>query len=234
MKSDRTAGLAVLCDRLGHRFKDEALLVEALTHSSAITRARQANYQRLEFIGDRVLALVVADLLFRRFPAENEGQLARRLNELVRLETCAEVARELGIAPFLVLGSGEKRAGGSDKPAILGDVCEALIGALFRDGGIDVARRFIERYWENRIAAAAVPRDAKTALQEWAQGRGLPAPAYQLESRSGADHAPHFTISVSVIGQGAAEGSGSSKRAAEQQAAGALLMRLESEDHGKG
>lgn len=228
MKLTKRASLAELSARLGYHFADWDLLVEALTHPSAIMRPGDASYQRLEFLGDRVLALVVSQMLFERFPAESEGHLARRLNELVRYETCAEVARELGLGAHLVLGAGEQRAGGSDKPAILGDACEAVIGAIFRDGGFAAARDVVISCWSQRVDnAIAAPRDAKTALQEWAQGRGLPPPTYRLIERSGADHAPEFAISVLIAGHGEADARGGSKRAAEQQAAQLLLTRLE-------
>ena len=228
MKSAKRASLADLSARLGYHFANTDLLVEALTHPSAIIRPGDTSYQRLEFLGDRVLALVVSQLLFERFPAESEGHLARRLNDLVRYETCADVARELGLGAHLVLGAGEQRAGGSDKPAILGDACEAVIGAIFRDGGFAAARDVVTRCWSHRVDnAIAAPRDPKTALQEWAQGRGLPPPTYRLIARNGTDHAPQFVIRALVAGHGEADARGGSKRAAEQQAAERLLARLE-------
>lgn len=228
VKARNNAHFAALCERMGYDFADQAWLTEALTHPSAVTKPHEKTYQRLEFLGDRVLALVVAQMLIERFPDESEGHLARRLNELVRYETCADVAREIGLGSSLILGAGEARSGGEDKPAILGDACEAVIGAIYRDAGFDAARNFVQRLWSQRLENTAnPPRDAKTALQEWAQGRGLPTPHYQVIERSGADHAPAFIISVAVAGKGEAEGRGGSKRAAEREAAEALLARLE-------
>lgn len=228
MKEQERQALIALGRRLDHDFSRMDLLAEALTHSSAALRPGERTYQRLEFLGDRVLALVVAEMLLERFPAESEGHLARRLNELVRYETCAEIARALSLGQALILGAGEERHGGRDKPAILGDACEAVIGAIFLDAGFDKARHFVRHWWQGRLEQDVTPpRDAKTALQEWAQGKGLGSPNYRLVMRSGADHAPQFVIAVMVDGQGEAEGKGGSKRAAEHQAAETLLARLE-------
>ncbi|MFO1184234.1 MAG: ribonuclease III [Bauldia sp.] len=202
---------------------------QALTHSSAAAESGLkpgANYQRLEFLGDRVLALVVADMLVSAFPGAAEGELARRLTALVRNETCAEVARQIDLGAAIRLGGGEVQSGGRSKAAILGDVCEALIGALYLDGGLSVARGFIETWWRPRMHAADAPlRDAKTTLQEWAQGRGLAAPSYAIVERSGPEHAPRFVVEAMVAGLAPARGEGGSRRVAEQAAATLILNR---------
>ncbi|MGE4218826.1 MAG: ribonuclease III [Alphaproteobacteria bacterium] len=211
---------------LGHVFADPALLEDALTHRSA-TADNRMGYERLEFVGDRVLSLVVADWLFDVYPDEPEGDLARRHVALVRRETLAEIAREVGIGAHIRMSRGEEESGSRDNDAILADVCEALIAALYRDGGIEVASSFIRRHWQARLhGALRPPQDAKTALQEWAQGRGLPLPKYDILTREGPDHAPVFRISVAVDGHAPAEGMGPSKRAAEQAAAAQLLDRV--------
>lgn len=210
-------------EALGYTFSSPALLDEALTHRSAAPR-RSEGYERLEFLGDRVLALVVTDMLLAAFPDEQEGALARRLAALVRQETLADVAREIGLGAHIRLSRSEADTGGRENNAILSDVCEAVIAAIYSDGGLDSVRPFIERHWAGRLAAAvAPPQDSKTALQEWAQGRGLPLPEYSVVSRKGPDHAPAFTVSVSVKGKPSAEGTGASKRAAEQIAAQRLM-----------
>jgi ribonuclease III len=199
-----------------------------VTHSSAIapTKRTAQSYQRLEFLGDRVLGLVVADLLQARLPAANEGDLSRALNALVRKETCAEVARDLGVGSFLRLGDAEARTGGAEKSAILADVAEALIGAIYVDAGFEAAAGFVAREFGSRIDPASTRRaDAKTALQEWAQGRGLEPPSYDETDRSGPDHAPNFIIAVSVAGYAPASAEGPSKKLAEHQAAEAFLIR---------
>ncbi len=215
-----------LTARLGYDFKQQNLLSEALTHPSAGGRDG-ANYERLEFLGDRVLGLVVADMLLRRFPDEAEGPLAQRLAELVRRETLARVAEELDLGAALRLAKGEDAAGERANPAILSDACEALIGALYLDGGLSVARAAIEAWLTPYLEqAVSPPQDAKTALQEWAQARGLPLPDYLEMARSGPDHQPLFTIEVSVQDHGGETGQGRSKRLAEQVAAESLLARL--------
>ena len=211
--------------RLGHHFADRALLELALTHTSAVA-APSASYQRLEFLGDRVLALTVAAMVYRAYPDAEEGELARRLNALVKRETCAEVARELNLGEAVRLGSGEAQSGGRTKTAILGDIAEAVIAAIHLDAGFEVAAAFVERHWSERMRAARGPlRDAKTTLQEWLQGRGLAAPTYRQISRSGPDHDPLFTISADLVGLEGAHGTGRSKREAEQNAATRVLVR---------
>lgn len=221
--------LATLEDRIAYRFADRGRLERALTHSSAMAErglAAGATYQRLEFLGDRVLALVIADMLIEAFPEAAEGELARRLTFLVRNESCAEVARELDLGSFIRLGGGEASSGGRAKAAILGDVCEALIGALYLDGGLPTASAFIERHWRARMLDWRGPlRDAKTTLQEWAQGRGLPTPSYAIVDRTGPQHAPRFVVAA-VIGDLAGQrGEGTSRREADQNAASAFLIR---------
>ena len=215
-------------ERIGYEFKDSALLDQALTHISALTGARNrgASYQRLEFLGDHVLGLVISDMLFASFPRADEGELSRRLAELVRREACADVARSIGLGAVIRLGVSEEHAGGRHRTAILADVCEALIGAVFLDGGYTGAAELITRLWEARMRAPVRPlRDAKTVLQEWAQGRGLPTPSYREVERKGPDHDPEFRVTVELPNRAPAEGLGRSKRAAEQAAAAAMLMR---------
>jgi ribonuclease-3 len=213
--------------RVGYRFKDEALLDHALTHISALSgKSRVRSYQRLEFLGDHVLGLAVSEMLFRTFPTADEGDLSRRLADLVRRETCADVARAIDLGAVIKLGSSEANAGGRRRTAILADVCEAVVGAVFLDGGYSEAVALVERLWGERMKASRVPvRDPKTALQEWAQGRGLPTPLYREVERTGPEHNPRFRIAVELPNLEPAEGSGASKRAAEQAAAAAMLAR---------
>lgn len=227
-KTDAAAGLDGVEARVGHRFADRTLLTKALTHISSLQgdRGRVASYQRLEFLGDRVLGLVVSSMLYREFPAAEEGEMSRRLAGLVRRETCAEVAREWGLGPLIRLGDSEASGDGRGKAAILSDVCEALIGAIFLDGGYAGIAPIIETVWTPRMRAPSRPlRDPKTALQEWAQSLGKPAPIYRETNRKGPAHAPEFTVAVDVLGYDHAEGGGTSKRAAEQAAAEAFSKR---------
>jgi ribonuclease-3 len=214
-----------LQDILGYRFANPDLLARALTHASAVNGRDMQNYQRLEFLGDRVLGLVVADMLVERFPEAPEGELSRRLARLVSRETCTEIAGAMQLEKYLRIGGGQKN---TVRPSagMLSDVCEAVIAAVYRDGGIDAARALIARFWGERIAGTGGPlRDAKTELQEWAHKRGLEPPAYSETLRSGPDHAPVFEIEVQLAGVAPARGSGGSKREAEQEAAAALLRR---------
>ena len=227
--TDETPDLSQLSERLGYRFADPRLLRQALTHSSAAgqRKADLVSYERLEFLGDRVLGLIVADLLLRRFPDEPEGALARRHAFLVSREALAEVARALDLGMFLHLSRGEADGGGRDNPTVLADVCEAVIGAMYRDSGLEAARGFVEPTWEPLVAQdRKPPQDSKTALQEWAQGRGLPLPSYTVVDRSGPPHDPRFTVEAAVDGYPGARGQGRSKRLAEQDAATQLLQRL--------
>jgi ribonuclease III len=212
---------------LGHRFGTPDLLLRAVTHASIGTATRPDN-QRLEFLGDRVLGLVMAEALLLADPEAREGQLAPRFNALVRKETCADVAREVGLGEVLKLGRSEMLTGGRRKEALLGDAMEALIAAVYQDAGFAAARELILRLWGGRIAAVEPDaRDAKTALQEWAQARGMVPPAYAEAGRSGPDHAPVFTVRVVLASGEAAEATAGSKRVAEQAAAKALLERME-------
>ena len=214
--------------RIGYRFKDAALLEQALTHISALSgpRNRAGSYQRLEFLGDHVLGLVISDMLFRTFPKADEGEMSRRLADLVRKEACADVARFIDLGAAIRLGASESNAGGRGRTAILADVCEALVGAVFIDGGYQAASDLIARLWEPRLRGPARPlRDAKTVLQEWAQARGLPTPSYREVERKGPDHNPEFRVTVELPHRAPAEGLGRSKRAAEQAAAAAMLTR---------
>ena len=222
---DRGAAAAVaLEERIGYAFANRDLLNTALTHSSAANHA-MASYQRLEFLGDRVLALVISEMLIEAFPRAAEGELAQRLTALVRNEACAEVARTLDLGDAIRLGGGEAQSGGRRKAAILGDACEALIGAVYLDGGLEPARRFVVQNWRHKmLSATSIVRDAKTTLQEWAQGRGMPAPSYAIVGRSGPDHAPRFEVEVKLEGLAASRGAGRTRREAEQDAAAAALI----------
>jgi ribonuclease-3 len=214
--------------RIGYRFKDTALLEQALTHISALAgpRNRAGSYQRLEFLGDHVLGLVISDMLYRTFPKADEGEMSRRLADLVRKEACADVARSIDLGVAIRLGASESNAGGRSRTAILADVCESLVGAVFLDGGYQAAEELITRLWDQRMRAPARPlRDAKTVLQEWAQARGLPTPSYREVERKGPDHNPEFRVTVELPNRTPAEGLGRSKRAAEQAAAAAMLTR---------
>lgn len=209
---------------LGYSFKDESLLKRALTLGFG---DHFSGYERLEFLGDRVLGVIVAHMLYRHFPHEPEGDLAKRFSDLTRAETLAAIARDLHFSRYLI------SAAPSNKPdltkAVLSDVCEAVIAALFLDGGFEAAQQFVVRYWEKPMHKfSAPPVDSKTKLQEWAQARGLPLPEYVQLDRSGPDHSPVFTMQVVVKGQPVLSASGKSKREASQAAAAELLKRLES------
>jgi len=215
--------MAGLAARLGHDFARPDLLIEALTHPSM----GGAHNQRLEFLGDRVLGLVIAEALLAQDAGAAEGTLAPRLNALVRKETCAELAAAVDLGAGLRLGRSEMLSGGRRKTALLGDAMEAVIAAVYLDAGLDAARAVILRHWEPRIAAAkAQARDAKTALQEWAQARGWPPPEYVDLAREGPDHAPEFSVEVRLQDGQAAQARAASKRAAQQRAAEALLATL--------
>ena len=213
--------------RLGHVFSRSDLLLRALTHPSASSPSRPHN-QRLEFLGDRVLGLVIAEALFAADRQATEGQLAPRFNALVRKETCADVAREIDLGSVLRLGRSEMLTGGRRKEALLGDAMEAVLAAVYRDAGLEAARSVILRLWGPRIEAVEPDaRDAKTALQEWAQARGAPVPAYLEIGREGPPHAPVFTIEARLSDGRSALASAGSKRAAEQAAARMLLAQVE-------
>jgi ribonuclease-3 len=222
-----SSDLTAFSDRLGHRFARPELLIRALTHSSLSSPTRPDN-QRLEFLGDRVLGLVMAEALLKADTAAAEGQLAPRFNALVRRETCAEVAREIGVGEVLKLGRSEMMSGGRRKQALLADAMEAVIAAIYRDAGFEAARAVILRLWARRIGAVEPDaRDAKTALQEWAQARGLPPPSYVEIAREGPDHAPVFTIAARLETGEEERATAGAKRQAEQAAARALLERME-------
>lgn len=208
-----------------HNFKDKALLTRALTHSSAAKTAAASN-ERLEFLGDRVLNMLVAELLDKHFPKEREGDIAKRLTMLVCAPALAEVAEEIGLPEAVILSAAEKNSGGAHKTNVIADALEALVAAIYQDGGLEAARAFVVRYWEKRLySTAKPPQDSKSALQEWAQGLGHPLPLYEIVERSGPDHDPMFTIKVSVDGKHA-QGTGASKREAEKAAAEAMLQQI--------
>lgn len=218
--------LAETSARLGHDFARPERLLEALTHPSL----GGAHNQRLEFLGDRVLGLVIAEALLAQDPGATEGDLAPRLNALVRKETCAEVAQSLDLGAALRLGRSETLSGGRRKTALLGDAMEAVIAAVYLDAGLETARAFVLRHWGPRVAAArAQTPDAKTAVQDWAQARGLRPPVYADLEREGPDHAPVFSVEARLEDGRTGRGRASSKRGAQQLAAEALLARLEGE-----
>jgi ribonuclease-3 len=208
---------------LGHKPVDTGLFERALTHASH----HEGNYERLEFLGDRVLGVVIADWLYSLFPDEPEGALSRRLNVLVSRDTCAEVARKLGLAPYLRLGKQALSDGAFESDNILGDAVESLIGALWLDGGLAAAQAFIRNAWADRVDShGKAPRHPKSALQEWAAAHNRKAPVYELVGRSGPHHAPTFVVKVSIRGVGEAEAEGPNKQEAETAAAAALLEKL--------
>jgi len=225
----RRRAVTSLETRIGYHFADHALVEHALTHVSALKGPRNParSYQRLEFLGDHVLGLVISDMLFRAYPRANEGELSRRLADLVRKEACADVARAIDLGAAIKLGGSEAQGGGRRRTTILADVCEALIGSIFLDGGYAAAAEFIERFWRERMLTPIRPlRDPKTLLQEWAQGRGLPTPHYREVARTGPHHSPEFRVVVELPEREPAEGMGGSKRAAEQAAAAEMLARV--------
>lgn len=220
-------------DILGHDFSDKRLLMEALTHPGCAENHKNLpfNYQRLEFLGDSVLGLVVAEMLYKMYPGENEGNLAKRHAALVRSESLAQVARALGIGEHIRMpASGRRDEGKRDTAGNLEDACEALIGALYLDAGFDVAQGFIVQHWQEMARTMGEPpKDAKTSLQEWAQGRGLKLPVYTVLEVSGSSHAPEFTVEAAVESSGRAVAKATAKRQAEQLAAKALLKKLENQ-----
>lgn len=220
--------LSALEEAIGHRFADRTFLERALTHISALqgTPSNGPHYQRLEFLGDRVLGLSVASLLYQTFPTASEGELSRRLAHLVRRETCAEVATAWDIGPHIRLGIGEMQSGLRKKEAILADVCESVIAAVYLDAGFDAAAALVGRGFGPKMAEPGRSvRDPKSALQEWALALSLPAPVYREVERKGPDHAPVFRIAAVVQGYEPCEAQGRSKRLAEQAAATAFIER---------
>jgi ribonuclease-3 len=230
----KTAGKAATVEhaaieaRIGHKFADPNLLTTAITHVSALKpqRKRGDSYQRLEFLGDHVLGLIVSDMLYRAFPNADEGEMSKRLADLVRKESCADVAKSLGLTDDIKLGAVGAGAGARLRKSVLGDICEAVIGAIFLDGGYAAAAAFVERNWTERMRKPRQPlRDPKTVLQEWAQGKGLPTPVYREVERTGPHHDPQFRVAVDLPGLAPAEGVGGSKRAAEKVAASVMIAR---------
>ena len=228
------ADLAALANGIGHTFADARLVAEALTHRSALDRRPELKAafpngnERLEFLGDRVLSLAMADFLLRRFAHEREGELARRHAALVKAGTLVEIANEIGLGPHLRLGDSERVDASRVKPTIVADALEALLGAVFLDAGFAAAAGCVERLWNARISEhLSAPRDAKTALQEWAQARRLPLPDYREVGREGPAHAPVFVIEVTIKGHPPTQGRGGSKREAERLAATTLFERLD-------
>lgn len=218
------ARLAELEQRIGHVFTDRALLREALTHGSALDgKKKSRSYDRLEFLGDRVLGLIVAERLLDEHEDEDEGELAPRFNALVNRHACARAARAADLGAAVILSPSEEASGGRGKEAILADICESVIAALYFDGGMPAARAFIMRFWGEAFAdVASAPRDAKTALQEWAAARRLGL-SYVVIDQSGPEHAPHFVIEARVDGFEPARGEGGAKRDAQRAAASAFL-----------
>ncbi len=231
----KNADLTKLEQKLNYQFKDKSLLIAALTHASSIAQTNKSkslaktneeDNERLEFLGDRVLGLSISAVLLKLYPESPEGDLARRYNNLVRRQTCTEVAKDIGLGPFLILSAGEERSGGRTKSTILANAMEALLGAIFMDGGYSAADKMIKNFWQDKISQGEqIELDAKTALQEWAQGKGYDLPQYTNLNRTGPDHNPLFETKVTVEGVGDGFGKGHSKRVAEQMAAKNLLEK---------
>ncbi|WP_298690873.1 ribonuclease III [uncultured Sphingomonas sp.] len=213
---------AAVIEAIGHTPRDEKLFLSAMTHSSHAGES----YQRLEFLGDRVLGLVMGEWLFELFPNEPEGKLSRRLNALVSGDTCAEIARDLDLGRHLRLGKQARDDGAQHSSYVLGDIVEALIGALFVETGLDGARAFVRRAWGDRVHLDKAPKHPKAELQEFAAAKQWRPPVYEIASRSGPHHAPKFVVTVAIPGRAAAEGQGTSKQEAETEAARALLEEL--------
>lgn len=221
--------LAELEEKLGYVFRDKALLTKALTHSSTgySSTGETRNYERLEFLGDRVLGLIMADILFQAFPDETEGGLAKRHSALVQGKTLFDIAMEYDLGDNILMSDSEREAGGDKKENILADVMEALLAAIYQDGGLPAAYSIVEQWWGERIHTMdKAPQDPKTALQEWVQARGLPLPVYDIVSREGPDHAPLFVIEVQVLGETPMQAEGPSRRQAEKIAAERMLKTL--------
>lgn len=225
-----SGGLDELQAAIGYTFKDIGLLEHALVHSSATSQRLKSN-ERMEFLGDRVLGLVLAEMLLKAYPDEEEGEISYRFTALAQRDALASVADAIGVADHLKLSNGEHLTGGRENPGVLADATEAVICAIYRDGGLEAARAFIHARWtemmrENRRP----PKDPKTTLQEWAQGRGLGLPSYRTVGREGPDHQPMFTVEVAVPSRPKAKGEGANKRAAEQSAAEAMLAHIEEDE----
>jgi len=217
--------IALLEQALGHAFKTPNNLIRALTHASAVAKTGE-HYERLEFLGDRVLGLCVAEMLYAAFPNASEGELSVRLNAKVSGSTCAEIADELGLHRFIHAGADVASLTGKRMRSVRADVVESLIAAIYLDGGLGAARAFVERMWQTRLhGVGAATQDSKTALQEWAHQATGATPHYRLVSRTGPDHAPTFVVAVELQGKDGEQGAGRSKREAEQVAAEAVLVR---------
>jgi ribonuclease-3 len=224
----RAAAVHDLELRLGYSFKDRTLLERALTHASVGEGAKKAHDNEvMEFLGDRVLGLMVAEALIERHPESSEGELAPRLNGLVSRETCARIARNLDVGPALRMSGSATKTGVRDKGSVLAGATEALIAAVYMDAGLEAVRKVFLPLWREAFGdyGADRRRDAKTGLQEWAQGQGKPLPTYEITSRSGPDHAPTFVVTVTVEGYTPAQASGQSRQEAEKAAARLLLDR---------
>lgn len=228
IRRERLTGAALaaaLGERIGYAFADADRLQRALTHASA-KGGGGADYERFEFLGDRVLGIVIAEMLFNAFPQADEGELSRRLNSLVNAETCAEIAEEIGLHEYILVGREFRALTGRKRTNLRADAMEALIAAIYLEGGLEAASRFILAHWRSRAErVTAARRDAKTSLQEWAHQRGSATPSYSVAARSGPDHDPEFTVVVQVDDVAPGEGHGRSKREAEQAAAAAVLIR---------
>ena len=227
MPKRRDTALQQFFERLGFAFKESELVELALTHASARPSLKpNEDNERLEFLGDRVLGLAIAELLTQTFPEASEGELARRYNQLVRAETCAEIAKEWELGQLILMSGGEAESGGRSKKTILANACEAVLGEIFCEAGYQAARDVVFRFWASELASLdlALP-DAKSILQEWAQGRRLSLPRYVEIAREGPDHKPRFTAEVQIDGVAPERGHGANKRAAEQAAALAMLLR---------
>jgi ribonuclease-3 len=212
--------------KLGYQFYDTQLLIQSLTHSGAAINRLQSN-ERLEFLGDRVLGLVLAQMLLKEFPNETEGEIAYRFSALARSESLTRIAKLIDIASNIHLDRGAEETGSRKNPSILADCCEAIIAAIYLDGGYESAERFINQYWQPLISEnQAPPKDSKTLLQEWSQGQGLELPIYTVVDKQGPAHAPYFTIEVTISHKKPAKGQGTSKQIAEQEAARNLMAQL--------
>lgn len=219
--------LSTLQETIGYRFSNEQLLQLALTHRSMGREGMDVNNQRLEFLGDAVLGLAVAEMLYQLFPGEAEGDLSKRLVSLVNGTHLAQIATELKLGEYLSMSGGEAEQGGRSNPSNLEDACEAMLGAVYLDGGIEPVKTVVHRFWRKVAEGTkAPPKDPKTTLQEWAQARGLPLPEYKVISSDGPSHAPHFIIEISLSGQVPTRGEAGTKRAAERLAAEAMLRDL--------
>ena len=230
---EQNGKLQELQKELNHRFADLDLLDLALAHASINNHDRPAKLsnERLEFLGDRVLGLLVADMLYKRFPGENEGALARRHAALVRRDALASVADLIGLGEFIRMSRGESEGGGRRNAGVLANTCEAVIGAAYLDGGLAAAIEFVDRYWRPLMdKEISPPKDPKTELQEWVQGKGQGLPQYREIGRRGPPHAPVFSVEVVVTGMQAVTATGATKRIAEQAAADAMLARLREEN----